>query len=108
VPILELATELLGLLTINLVLQPGIDFTSLKKWLWAALVAEILARLWAYLVSPILVRIAHRRLSAARQIEQTMILGHFTLRRRLRLWLRKTLAMEASHLLLWLASTMWV
>jgi hypothetical protein len=37
-PMLELATELLGLLTINLVLPPGVVFIGLKKWLWAMLV----------------------------------------------------------------------
>jgi hypothetical protein len=107
-PMLELATELLGLLTINLVLPPGVVFTGLKKWLWAMLVAEMLARLWGYLVSPILLQTVHRRLIAARLIEQTMIPGRYTRRRRLTLWLRKTLNKEVSHLLLWLASTMWV
>jgi hypothetical protein len=44
-PMLELATELLGLLTINLVLAPGVVFAGLKKWLLAMLVAKALARL---------------------------------------------------------------
>jgi hypothetical protein len=64
-PVLELAMELLDLLTINLVLPPGAAFANPKKWLWAALMAEVLARLWGYWVSPVLVRIAHRRHSAA-------------------------------------------
>lgn len=64
-PVLKLATELLGLLIINLVLPPGAAFANPKKWLWAALMAEVLARLWGYWVSPVLVRIAHRRHSAA-------------------------------------------
>ncbi|KAM0856351.1 hypothetical protein ACQ4PT_049174 [Festuca glaucescens] len=107
-PMPELAMELLGLLTINLVLQPGVVFADWKKWLWAVLMAKILARLWGYLVSPMLLQTARRRHSAALLIEQTMTPGHYTHRRRLILWLRKTLAKEASHLLLWLASTMWV
>jgi hypothetical protein len=44
-PMLELATELLGLLSINLVLAPGVVFAGLKKWLLAMLVAKALARL---------------------------------------------------------------
>jgi hypothetical protein len=105
-PVLELAMELLDLLTINLVLPPGAAFANPKRWLWEALVAEVLARLWGYLVSQVLVQIARHRHSAALMMGQDMTHGNYTHRRRLNLWLHKTLSMEASHLLLWLASTM--
>jgi hypothetical protein len=38
---LELATELLGLLTINPVLQPGAVLLNPMSWLWSVLMEEV-------------------------------------------------------------------
>jgi hypothetical protein len=107
--LVEIATELYkGLLTINLVLPPGTVFTEPKKWIWAALLAEIMVRLWGFLMSPELLRYAHRLQSAVHLKERNMTHGHSARLRQIIQWTLRTLVMELSHLLEWLASTMWV
>jgi hypothetical protein len=101
-PLLEIATELYkGSLTINLVLPPGTVSADLKKWIWAIVLVEILARIWAFLVLSELHQYAHHLLSAMQLMERNMTHGPSTHHRQLIQWLRKTLVLELSHLLAW-------
>jgi hypothetical protein len=101
-PLLEIAIELYsGSLTINLVLPPGTVFADLKKWIWAAVLAEILARIWSFLVLTELHQYAHRLLSAMQLMERNMTHGPSAHHHQLIQWLRKTLILELSHLLAW-------
>jgi hypothetical protein len=50
-PLAEIATKLYkGILTINLVLPHGTVLAEPAKWIWAALLIEVIARMWGFLV----------------------------------------------------------
>jgi hypothetical protein len=108
-PLVEIATDLYkGLLTINLVLPPGTVFADPKKWIWAALLAEIVARLWGFLMSPELLWYAHRLQAVVHMKERNMTRGHSARLRQITQWTHRILVLEFYHPLEWLASTMWV
>jgi hypothetical protein len=50
-PLVEIATkQYKGILTINLVLPHGTVLAEPAKWIWAALLIEVIARMWGFLV----------------------------------------------------------